>query len=142
MLEDLAPLLVLAAFVFVLGMVTWWKFARAANNIEWATQFLDAPARRVGGVCVVAALALGLALIFVGVDPNGAFATASVSGMGAFIALLGALGIEGLLLETESVTAARLASGEPPPSSTRGRIVAIALGLAPIIAVVWVFWPR
>lgn len=137
---DVAPLLAVLGFMMLLGVVTWLKVRNLVTVTQWAADNMDAPVRRLGVQCTIAAVALAGALLWLGVPAPGAFAVAALCGLGALIAMLGVLGMEGVLLERESDAARRIAQGTPPSSSTRGRIVAIVLGMLPILGSTWLLW--
>jgi len=141
-LGGFAPLLALAAFVCVLGAVTWWRVAGAAAVIGQTVGSMDLPIKRAATASAVAAIALAIALITLGLDPSGAFGCAALSGFGAWVALHGVLGLEGALLEPHSLAVERQEKGLPPSSSPRGRAVALVLGLLPLVGVAWSLWPR
>lgn len=131
------PLLALLGFVGLLGFVTWLKVRNLVEVTQWAATNMDAPVRRIGVECIVAALGFAGVLLAVGVEARGAFAIAALCGLGGMVALLGVLGMEGVLGERESQTAQRLAEGRPPPSTSRGRAIAIVAGLLPILGSAW-----
>jgi hypothetical protein len=138
MLDDWLPLLALLGFVFVLGIVTWWRIRHAADMVDWATSSMDAPVRKVATACSIAAVGLTTALLFAGYEMRAAAGIAALCGFGGFIAMLGILGMEGMLLERESAAVQRIAAKQPPPSSTRGRVIAVIVGLLPIVGSAWV----
>jgi hypothetical protein len=137
-IEFWLPLLALLGFVFVLGVVTWLRIRHAADVLEYTTANMDAPVRRLGGACAVAAVGLTAALFMTGLEMRAAGAIAAVCGLGAMITMLGVLGMEGMLLERDSAAAQRIADKRPPPSSPRGRVIAIVVGLLPILGSAWV----
>lgn len=132
------PLLALLGFVFVLGLVTWLRIRSAADVFERTSATMDAPVRRLGTACVIASLGLTAALHAAGFEMRSAAGIAALCGFGGLIAMLGALGMEGMLLERESEAAVRIAARRPPPSSPRGRMIAIVVGLLPILGSAWV----
>lgn len=136
-MTDWLPLLALLGFVMVLGMVTWLRIHQTAKVIEWAGATMDAPVRRLGIVCSIAGLGLTAALYAGGLEMRAAGAIAALCTFGGLIAMLGVLGMEGMLLEPESEAARRIAEHRPPPSSPRGRVIAIVVGLLPILGSAW-----
>lgn len=138
MITDWLPLLALLGFVFVLGVITWLRIRHTADMVEWATSTMDAPVRKVATACTIAAVGLTVALLLAGLEMRAAAGIAAVCGLGGMIAMLGILGMEGMLLEPESAAAQRIADKRPPPSSTRGRVIAVIVGLLPIAGSAWV----
>ena len=104
------------------------EFVRQASAFrQWVRA--DGSTRFVWGVALVPGAALAVVTIVDGLEPPTAVGLGLVCGFGTGIALLGALGMEGVLLEKESEAAIRIAERRPPPSSPRGRVVAIVLGV-------------
>ena len=141
-MTDWLPLLALLGFVVVLGFVTWLRIRSAAEVFERTTATMDTPVRRLGMLCLIAGLGLTVALYVAGLEMRSAGAIAALCGLGGMIAMLGVLGMEGMLLERESEAAERIAARRPPPSSTRGRVIAILVGLLPILGSAWVLLRR
>ena len=126
---DVWPLVFLGGFVVLLGVVAFIRVRKAARMMAWVVETMDGSTRWVGGVALVpGALLAGLAIID-GAEPPTGVVLGLVCAFGSFMALLGAMGMEGVLLEKESEAAVRIAQRRPPPSSLRGRIVALVLGV-------------
>jgi hypothetical protein len=129
MLDDWRPLVFLGGFVALLGVVAFIRVRKAARTMAWVVETMDGSTRWVGGAALVPGALLAILGIIDGVEPPTGVVLGLVCALGSYMALLGALGMEGVLLEKESEAAARIAERRLPPSSPRGRIVALVLGV-------------
>ena len=105
-----------------------WALSRAVVGS------MDRGSRRVGMIALVPAVGTAVWLVIRGVDLPACVVVGLVCGFGVFALLLAVLGMEGLLLETSSAAALRIAQAAPPPSTRRGRIVAGLVGAVAIAA--------
>jgi hypothetical protein len=141
MVDDWRPLVLLGGFVTLLGVVAYIRVRNAARMAAWMVETMDGSTRWVGGVALVPGALVAILGVIDGVEPPTSVLLGLVCAFGSGVALLGALGMEGVLLEKESEAVARLAERRPPPSSPRGRIVALVVGVvisaasvAPLVA--------
>ncbi len=123
-----APFAIFGGFISILAYVTVLRIGSATKTIRGAGQTMDSSTRRIGALALVPGLAVAALSIDVGIDPPNGVGLGLLCGFGSFIALLGALAREGVLLERESAAAQRIAAGRPAPSSRRGQLVALILG--------------
>ena len=124
------PALPLLFFVAALVIVAVLKARRAVAVVRWVAATPDRTMRRLLGASLVPGLAVAIALIASGLPPPPAFAAAAIVTLGVLVAAAGVLGVEGALVEPGSVAEARVARGDPPPSTPAGRAIAIAIGAA------------
>ncbi len=122
------PLAVLGVFVVLLAVVTVIKVRRSVAMVRWTVETMDGSTRWVGGVALVPGAVVAVVSIVGGWEPPHGILVGLVCAAGWFVALLGGLGFEGVLLERESEAQARIAARQPPPSTRRGRVVALVVG--------------
>jgi hypothetical protein len=115
-------------FAAGLILVARVKAKNAASVWRRIASGMDRSAKRVGLYALVPGAAVAVWLFLRGLPPPTAMIAGFVCAAGLFAAALGILGMEGILLETESQARARLESGLPPPSTRTGRIVALLTG--------------
>lgn len=120
------PLLFFAA-VLVVGAV---KVRGAVHVFRGIASQPDRTLRRLLVSALLPALVASVWLSVRGLPPPISVAIGGLLMLGVFVASAGILGVEGGLVEHGSEAAARVARGRPPPSSPRGRVVALGLGLA------------
>jgi hypothetical protein len=127
--DDWLPFVLLAGFVVLLGVVAYLRVRNAARMASWVVETMDGSTRRVGALALVPGIAVAVVAIVDGLEPPTGVLFGLVCALGCHIALLGALGMEGALLEKDSEAKARIAERRPPPSSPRGRVVAMIVGV-------------
>jgi hypothetical protein len=122
--------IIVLSVLFTAGLA--WAFVTRVRNMQEALRGLDAQldpsSRPLGLAAACAAVGATLFLFLQGLELPAAVVVGLLGGAGVFAAGLGVRGQEGLLLETESETATRRALGLPPPTSRRGRCVAMVIG--------------
>jgi uncharacterized protein YjeT (DUF2065 family) len=120
----------LAALIGGLCLVAYLKTRAASSVVSSIVSTLDRSARRVGLFALVPGLAAMAWIIQRGVEPPAAFVVGAAIAIGVFAMSLAILKMEGLLVERQSEAVARNAAGGAPPSTSRGRVVAITIGMA------------
>lgn len=127
-------------FVALLVVVAIIRARHAVSVVRWTVETMDGSTRWVGGLALVPGAAVAVVGIAGGWPPPLGILLGLVSAFGTFVALLGAFGFEGMLLERDSEARVRLAERRPPPTSPRGRVVALivgtivtVLGVAPLL---------
>jgi len=141
-LIDIVGLVVLV-LVFVAGMalMAWKKTKHTVGVWRWVARSMDRSTRLVGLLCLLPGIAIAVWLAWRGLQPPAALVMGLWGAFGLFVLSLGLLGMEGLLLETESAARIRQGSQLPPSSSRTGRLVAILIGSAMLVALaVLLFW--
>lgn len=135
-----SSLAILGSFVALLVVVAILRVRHSVAVIRWAVETMDGSTRWVGGLALVPGVAVAVVGIAGGWPPPLGILLGLVSALGTFVALLGVLGLEGMLLERDSEARVRIAERRPPPSSPRGRAVALvvgtgitALGVSPLL---------
>lgn len=122
------PLVILGVFVTLFVAVTVIKVRRSVAIMRWTVETMDGSTRWVGGLALVPGVVVATASIVGRWEPPHGVGLGLVCAFGWFVALLGAFGFEGVLLERESEAEARIAERRPPPSTPRGRVVALVVG--------------
>ena len=123
-----APFIFLGGLAGLLVVVTIIRVRKAVAVARWVTDTMDGSTRWIAAIALVPGLALMVLTIVDGLEPPVAVILGLVCALGSGMALLGAFGMEGVLLEKESEAAIRIAERRAPPSSPLGRVVAIVLG--------------
>lgn len=131
----LAPVALLALLALGVFAVRTRAFVAEVQELAGG---MDPAMRPVAVACVVFTIGVAIALVARGVPASGAVAAALLTGGGALSFTLGAFGLQGLMLETDSQRLLRVRAGEPIASTRRGRIVAMTLGLIPFAG--WIAW--
>jgi hypothetical protein len=128
------------AFLAALLVATVLKLRSARAMFHWVWDPAEPSLR--GGLVLGALCAVGVAawLSLEGLFPPAALALGAMLGTGVLVAAAGIFGVEGALLEPGSATLARRIARAPPPTSTRGRVVALLVGSGLASGAVWVLW--
>lgn len=113
--------------VLVAGFV---KTRRAVVVFRWVADHPDRLLRRLLGAAIVPGLAAAVWLSVRGLPPPIAVAIGGLLTLGVLVTAAGLLGVEGGLVEPGSEAAVRVSLGQPPKTSTAGRVVAVSVGSA------------
>jgi hypothetical protein len=122
--------LVATGLLIVVGMAVV-LYVRLRATVYWVGSIrsqLEPSTRPIAIIASCVTIGITIALAVLGLAVPAALVTGAFAGGGVFVVAVGVLGLEGILLETESAAALRQSQGEPPASSARGRAAAIAIG--------------
>ncbi|MDB4927656.1 MAG: hypothetical protein JWM10_140 [Myxococcaceae bacterium] len=128
--SPMPALLPIFLFAAVLLFVAALRIQHATRVFLWVAATPDRTLRPLLGASCVSGVVAATALVARGLPPPAAFAAGAILTLGVLVAAAGVLGIEGSLVESGSEAAERVALGQPPKSSTPGRVIAILIGAA------------
>lgn len=132
--------IIFSALTVLVGAIIFVAFIRTRQSVAvWQSVLssLDKSSRNVGILAAAPGVILIGWLIYRRVNLPLSLILGFVFGFGAFVFLLGAFGMEGMLLEKQSQARLRSETNLPAPSSKRGRVVAVVVGLTMMAFAAW-----
>jgi len=126
----MVALVAVGLFALALFLVAYGRARGAAPIFKSLVDHMERSTKGVGALSLVPGLGVTGWLISRGLDERPAGIVGALVAFGLFCIALGALRMEGLLTEAESSFRLRVERGAPPPSSPKGRVIAILVGAA------------